>query len=259
MGNGFPISLNFSNNRSSNYSYTTSHTEIVYQIPPETQNILNEQRILLSKYEEKAKRQGNPKLYEENFKKLLDTFIKKLPSLELTSVIDKKPREHHIGFIGAVSSGKTSMINALFQKDLPVALGHCTDKCEIVHMQNNNIIWDVCGHNDDYKFYNPINLSFVKDLDKCVILFDNDIMMISNILKVVYQINASNMVIIRSKVDQHNEHNVRTIQEERMLDKQKIKNLLGIPMEIYYISSHNITKNLPEKFDWLKIKQVLNV
>ena len=91
------------------------------------------------------------------------------------------------------------MINALFRKNLPVALGHCTDKCKIVHIQNDNIIWDVCGHNDDFKFYNPMNSSFVKDLDKCVILFDNDISMIVNILKVVHKINPNNMVFIRTK------------------------------------------------------------
>ena len=259
MGNGgFPsISINLSGDRNSSHSY--SHTQIIYQVAPETEKLLNEQRIQLKKYEEEAIKQSNPRLYEENSRKLIDTFIKKLPALELTNIIVKKPREHHIGFIGAVSAGKTSMINALFQKNLPVALGHCTNKCEIVHIQNNNVIWDISGHNDDFKFYNPMNLSFVKDLDKCVILFDNDIAMISNILKVVHKINPYNMVIVRAKVDQHNNYNIRSIEEERKLDQQKVKNLLGVPIKVYYFSSHNIINNRYQYFDWFEVRQVLKI
>ena len=235
------------------------HHHTVYQVPPETQKTLDEQTEQLKKHENEAMERSDPKLYTKNSQKLVDTFIEKLASLELTDFIEKKTGENHIGFIGQVSSGKTSMINTMFNKNLPVALGHCTEKCEVVHKEGENIIWDVCGQNDDFKFYNPKNLSFVKNLDKCVILFDNDISMISNILKVVYTINPSNMVIIRTKVDQHHQFNVRTIQEEQKLDQEKVKTLLGVDMKTYCISSHNIMDKKPEIYDWLKVKQILGI
>ncbi len=94
----------------------------------------------------------NPQLFKPNCQQLLETFVEQLPSLNLTDYIVKQTGENHIGFIGPISAGKTSLINALFNKNLPVALGHCTDNCGVVHKENNNIIWDVSGQNDDYKF-----------------------------------------------------------------------------------------------------------
>lgn len=235
------------------------HTQTVYKVPPETQKILDKQTDQLKKFEEEAINLGNPKLYGKNSQNLIDIFVEKLPSLELTDVIDKKTGENHIGIIGQVSAGKTSFINAMFNKNLPVALGHCTEKCEVVHKDGYNLIWDVCGQNDDFKFYNPMNLSFVKNLDKCVILFDNDISMISNVLKVVHKINPNNMIIIRTKVDQHNQFNIRTVQEEHILDEEKVKNLLGVTMKTYCISSNNVIDNKPELFNWLEVKKVLGI
>ena len=235
--------------------YHRYHT--VYQTLPETQKVLDIQTEQLKKFEEEAKERSDPKLYVQNSQKLVDTFVEKLPSLKLTDVIDKQIGENHIGFIGQVSSGKTSMINAMFNKNFPVALGNCTEKRKVVHKEDENVIWD--GQNDDFNFYNPINLSFVKNLDKCVILFDNDISMISNVLKVVHKINPNNMVIIRTKVDQHHQFNVRTIQEEQRLDQEKVKNLLGVEIKTYCVSSHNIIDNKPNMYDWLDIKRILGI
>ena len=252
-------SLYFCQNMGGSGSREVHHHHTVYQVPPETQKVLEEQTQKLQEYEKDALDRHDPKLFEKNSKALMDTFVEQLPKLELTDIIEKKTGETHIGFIGQISSGKTSLINALFNKNLPIALGHCTDKCEIVHSENYNIIWDVCGQNDDFKFYDPKNLSFVKNLDKCVILFDNDIAMISNFLKVVHKINPDNMIIVRTKVDQYNKQHTRTIEEEKVLDKQKVKELLGIEIETYCISSHNIIDGKPGIHDWDALKEALGL
>jgi len=240
-------------------SKTIHHHHTVYQIPPETQKILESQKEKLKQYEEDAIKLHDPKLFEQNSKNLMDNFLEQLPNLKLTDVIEKNTGETHIGFIGPISSGKTTMINALFDKNLPVALGHCTDKCQMVHTENNNVVWDVCGQNDDFKFYDPENLSFVKNLDKCVILFDNDIMMISNFLKIIHKINPDNIIIIRTKVDQHTQLNIRSVEEERQLDMKKVNDLLGISMETYCVSSHNILKGNNNIYDWNIVKQKLGL
>lgn len=236
---------------------TVHHYHTVYQTSPETQKVLDTQTAELKKHEAEAMERSDPKLFEANSKKVFDSFVEQLPNLKLTDIINKKTGEHHIGLIGAISAGKTSMINALFNKNLPIALGHCTEECKVVHSENNNVIWDVCGQNDDFKFYRPENLSFVKNLDKVVILFDNDISMIANFLKVVHKINPDNMVIVRTKVDQHTISNIRTVAEEQLLDKKKVKELLGVPMETYCVSSHNISDNKNERFDWDLVRKKL--
>lgn len=228
----------------------------VYQVPPETQQLLNEQTKRIESLEKEAKEKGDPRLFEENSKKMMDTFVSQLSKLELTSIIKKKTGETHIGFVGPISAGKTSVINALFGLKLPVALGHCTQKCEVVHTENLNVIWDVCGTNDDFKFYKPESLSFIKDLDKVVIVFDNDIAMISNFLKVISTLNK-NIVIIRTKLDQFQAGHARSITEEKELDKKKVKELINIDLEIFYVSSHNVSGNKFQMFDWSSFRSEL--
>ena len=177
------------------------HTQTVYQVPPETQKQLDEQAVKITNLEEEAKKQGNPELYNVNSEKMFNNFVEKLDKLKLNEIIAKNTGEEHIGFVGIISCGKTSMINTLYNKTLPIALGHNTESCEVVHKEKNKIIWDVRGKNSDYKFYVAENLSFLKGLDKCVILFDNDIMMIADILKVINKINPDSMIIVRTKVD----------------------------------------------------------
>lgn len=233
------------------------HTE--YRVPPETQKTLDAQKEQLQKFEEEAMERSDPKLFEQNAKKLMNILIEKLPTLKLTDIIKKETGEIHIGFIGQVSAGKTSMINALFGLSLPVALGHCTEECQVVHKYDHNVIWDVCGQNDDFKFYKPENLSFIKNLDICIILFDNDISMIQNFLRVVHKINPDNMVIIRTKVDQHTSSSVRTIEEECALDSRKVEELLGAPIRTYCVSSHNVIKHTGSYYDWDIIKHKLRL
>lgn len=226
-----------------------------YQVPPETQSVLDSQAKQLKIFEEEAMVRSDPKLFEQNAKKLMEEYLDKLPRLKLTDIIKKETGETHIGFIGQISAGKTTLINTMYGLKLPVALGHCTEECMVVHKEEHNVIWDVCGYNDDYRFYKPENLSFIKNLDVCVILFDNDVKMINNILKVVQKINPESMVIIRTKVDQHTASSVRTVEEERILDTRKVEEIIGVPKETYCISSHNVEKRTGKYYDWEKIKE----
>ncbi len=130
-------------------------------------------------------------------------------------------------------------INALFSTDLPVALGHATDKCEIVYDKNNIIVWDVPGCDNDYNFYDPESLSFVKSLDKVIVAFDHDIAENKHMLKVIYKLNPTSLILVRTKIDQFQIGHIRTLEEERQLDQQKVFLLLGADLPVYFISAHN--------------------
>lgn len=196
-------------------------------VPPETVEKLAEQEVKIQEFEELAKSQGDPNLYTDNASKLLDTFLDNVESLKLTDLIKKETGENHVACIGPVSAGKTSFINASYGLNVPVAMGHCAGTCDVVYKDVFNVIWDVQGENNDFKWYDPNNLSFIKDLDKCLIMFDNDISMISNIIKVVYAINK-NILVIRTKCDLHSQFDHRSIEEEKKLDKKKLNELLGL-------------------------------
>lgn len=235
------------------------HYHTVYQTPPEVVEQLNAAQQKLQTYEQDAIDKGDPKLYAENAEKLLDSFLSKLPSLNLTDLITKETGEDHIGVLGPISSGKSTLLNTLFDLKLEVALGHCTKTCVPVHKTKDlQVFWDVPGSNDDYRFYKAENLAFVKSLDKCIILFDNDIAMISNIIKVVHTLNQ-NIILVRTKVDQYSVSHKRTISEEKAADQKTLNDLLGITLPIYYISSHNVTKNSSETYDWDLLKKTLEL
>ena len=236
------------------------HYHTVYQVPAEVTQQLKEQSDELANIKEEAIKQHDPNLFKENSVKMFNKLLENLPKLNLTDGIIKKTGETHVAFIGPISSGKTSTINTLFNKNLPVALGHCTDKCEAVHEHNELIIWDAPGNNDDFIFYDPVSLSFVKSLDKFIILFDNDIAMISNILRVVYAIN-NNIIVIRTKLDQYSSTNVRTVEQEKALDIQKIKNLLGedCGAKLFYTSCHNVTNKASLIYDWIAFTTELGI
>jgi len=227
-------------------------TNYVHQTPPQViQQVETQQKQI-----ETLKINQQTENYGTIMHNLTNNFIKNISELKLTEAITDKQGKKHIGFIGPISTGKTTMINTLCNIKLPVSLGHCTEGCKKVHTHDNTVIWDMCGTNDDYKFYNSKTLGFIASLDKVAILFSTDISAIANILRVVNEINP-NIVLIRSKVDQHNKLNCRSIEEEHVRDEQAVSELLGKNIKVYNTSSLNIMNSTGNKFDWEIVKNLL--
>jgi len=234
-------------------------THTVYQTPPAVLKELEEQKAKLTTLEEEATKRKDPLLFKENSTELINNLAKELPRLQLTNFIKKGTGEHHIGFIGPVSAGKTSYINALFGLKLPVAVSHCTEDCSVVHKDGKNIIWDVFGSNDSFHFFDADSLSFVKDLDVCVLLFCEDPAMVANMLKVVYAINK-NLIIIRTKCDLCSEDDARTIEEEKVMDGKKVNLILGTQnVKTYCISSRNVARKTGKEFDWKTVRGLMGL
>lgn len=206
-----------------------------------------EMQLQLKKVEEEAILAGKPELYAVNSAKLMDTLVEKLPTMKLTEGIQVKTGENHIGVIGNISVGKTTLLNVLFGLKLPVSMDHCTEGCEVVHKQGANVYWDVAGKNDDFRFYDPASLSFVKSLSTVVILYDSDMAMTANMIRVASKINT-NIVLVRTKVDQYRKNDLRTVEQIRERDATIAKTWLTDP-QIYFVSAHNITDG-GERFDW---------
>lgn len=241
-------------------SSETHHYHTEYVPDPETVRQLKEAEERIAKLEEEAREMGDPEHFTSNVGKLFNNFIDEVGSLKLTDVIDKSGGQTHIGFIGPVTAGKTTLINTLYGTSRPVALGHCTSECEVVHQNDKIVVWDLPGEDNSFKYYNPETLSFIKNLDYCVILFDSDVSVVSWIIKTVHAINPDSMVVIRTKVDQCGVDSERTVAEEKALDSIKTQELLGleVPPNTYAISSHNVMRERDEKFDWNDLRSMLN-
>ena len=208
-------------------------------------------RLLVEK--EEAKKAD---AFAEQLKKQFNNVLEGMGRLDLKDGITKVADEKHISFIGPVSTGKTTLQNVLFGINKEVALGHMTSKCEVVYTKAGLVVWDMPGEDMSFRYYKPETLSFIKSLDKCIVLFDSDIAAISWIIKAVYAINPNALVIARTKVDQYTEESVSTIEEEREKDGIKVQTLLGLekPFKTYCISSHNV-RNKRELYDWIEFKK----
>jgi predicted GTPase len=231
----------------------TQSVQTVYVANPETTKKLEVAQQQLATFEQQARAQGNPQLYTANATKLLDNFIEHLRELNLTEAIQKAPNERHVGVIGDISCGKSTFLNNMFGLSLPVALGHCTTKCEPVHRLRRAggdiVYWDVPGKNDDFRFYQVENLSFVKSLDVCIILYDNDIAMVRDVVRVVNGVCPGKVIAVRTKLDQYVAGNARTPSQEKQRDLQEITQL-GKALPLYFVSAHNIQFGRGERYEW---------
>ena len=59
------------------------HTNTVYQTPPEVTALVEKQTEQLKVFEKEALELHDPKLFQSNSSKLLDSFVEQLPSLTL--------------------------------------------------------------------------------------------------------------------------------------------------------------------------------
>ena len=240
---------------------TVHHYHTEYVPDPETIEALAKAEEDIAILEKEAEEMGDPNHFTNNIGKMFNNFVEKIGSLTLNDIIHKKPGETHVGFIGPVTAGKSSFVNEMYGLTEKVALGHCTKECNVVHTTNDGlVVWDMFGSDNDFKYYKPETLSFVKNLDYCVIMFDSDISVVSWIIKTIYTINPNSMIIIRTKVDQCGEDSERSIEEERILDGIKVQELLELeePFRTYAISTHNVKYSRGERFDWDELKLILN-
>jgi hypothetical protein len=189
-------------------------------------------------------------------KEKVEAHIETVKKMDLKSSIVKKAGERHVGIIGPVSSGKTTLLNVMFGLSRKVAMGHCTNECERVYDANNLVLWDTHGDDTSFRFFSPDQMSFIKGLDRCIVMFNSDIKSIENLIKIVYAVNPSALMIVRTKVDECEGSSAKTIKEEQFSDGEKVKDVfkLGKHFDTYCISSHNV-RNGKETYDWAHLKK----
>ena len=246
---------------SKTHTETKHHYHTEYVPDPETVAALEKAETKIENLEKEAMEMNDPNHFNNNVGKLFNNFIEKIQSLTLNDLIHKSPGEKHYGFIGPVTAGKTTMCNTMYGTTRPVALGHCTSECEVIYTNNHGtIVWDMFGADNNFRYYDPTTLSFIKGLDYCVVLFDSDIAMVSWIIKTVYAINPNSLIVVRTKVDQCKDDSERSIEEEKIMDGVKVQELLELeePFHTFVVSSHNVSRGEREIYDWNKLREIVN-
>lgn len=242
---------------SSSSSHTVCHVHHTVKKPdPVVEKARKKEEEKAARLKKEAEEAAKVEAFAEQLKKQFNNVIDGMGRLDLKEAITKVDGEHHISFVGPVSAGKTTLQNVLFDLDRPVALGHCTSKCESVHSEAGLVVWDMPGEDNSFRYYKADTLSFIKSLNKCIVLFDSDIAAVSWTIKAIYAINPEALVVVRTKVDQRTEDNARTVEEEREIDGKKVQELLGLeaPFKTYCVSSHSV-RDKGEQFDWVEFQK----
>lgn len=130
---------------------------------------------------------------------------------------------------------------------MQTALDDCTSGCKVVYNKDGLVTWDIAGDDQSFKYYDAETLSFIKDLDKCIILFD-DINCNQNIIKVIHAIKGDNIMVVRNKCDQRDVNDIRTVKEVKQRDTEKLK-ALGVDGEVLCISARDAV-NENYSHDW---------
>jgi predicted GTPase len=129
-------------------------------------------------------------------------------------------RARHVLVIGAVSVGKSSLLNVTFGLHLRVGVGHTTAVVDAVVNTGQVVVWDSPGADQDFEFYKPETLNFIYSMNLVVILFKTSLSTVGNIVRVVHKIKGSSgMNCVRTMCDMYQQGvDALTLQEETARD-----------------------------------------
>jgi len=198
----------------------------------------------------------DPVQYAKVKKECFDKFLQKLdPSLfndRLYALDGKK----HIGMYGVISTGKSTLINALFGRNLcAVGVGETTTEVKKIGEISNLVLWDLPGNSTHFNFLIFEQIAFLKSLSKICILVTASLNdpFYHDILKICGRIEQ-NVIIIINKIDDVEDN-------DRAGLKQQIKNELmahyGKDAPIFMISARNQVRGNLGYCEWQQMQDSL--
>jgi len=144
-------------------------SEFLYKMTPQQQADYTEaeKEIEQLRGEIEELRNGDPDKYATNERKYYDAFLGNVAKLPDPPKTDKRS----VAFIGLTSSGKSSIINKLFNTSCPTSAVRCTTGIQEVHSTDRLQIVDVFGNNDEETYAKTETLMQTKRMHMVVCLY----------------------------------------------------------------------------------------
>ena len=171
---------------------------------------------------------------------LFDRFVSNLSNMDLTTPLGHSPDIYRIGFLGKVSVGKSTLINAIFGKKV-TAMGRGTTTLKpTLIMQSlklgpaskrQTMVYDLPGDDSDYSYMDVEALRLVNGLDLLVVVFDDTIAYTLRVVKLALALRK-HIVFVRNKLDasddddDDDDDNELSWQDELERDKRKLVTML---------------------------------
>ena len=211
----------------------------------------------LTKENEQMKEQMKKQMKEPpNEDAAFDRFLAGLADVDLTPWYPKHPNIFRIGFIGKVSVGKSSLINALYgEKVAKTGRGATTMKPAFLGEMKltkaatrKTHIYDIPGDDSNYSYVDVEGLRMVNSLDLLVVVFDDTISYTVNFIKLAMTLGKY-IVFVRNKLDgddndEDDDSKELSWQEELEKDKEKLDQMLptSVPFPMFGVSAKNSLK-----------------
>ena len=181
---------------------------------------------------------------------VFDRFLASLSDLDLTPQYPKHPDIFRIGFLGKVSVGKSSLINALYgSKVAKAGRGRTTKTPTLVGelklamvTKKRTLIYDIPGDDSEYSYVDVKALQLVNSLDLLVVVFDDTISYSLKVLKLAKAL-GKHIVFVRNKLDNSDDDEL-SWQEELEEDKNELARMLptSVPFPMFGVSAKNSLK-----------------
>jgi small GTP-binding protein len=149
---------------------------------------------------------GDPRTMKVAKDRFYQAFLKELPKIVLC-LSDKFPHasfsngEKHVAFIGDVSVGKSSILNAFFNLKLPAGSDHTTKFVHSVCKVSNVVFWDTPGQNTDEQLLLTVeSVQVLNAMDLIVIMYTSDLNTVTDICSLVKALNRP-VALVRMKAD----------------------------------------------------------
>lgn len=155
--------------------------------------------------------------YDEFQKKTDDQFYEKVAEIE-DQVKSPIPS---VAFLGKTSTGKSSMINALFGTTCATSPIVCTKEANMVYENSDLQVYDVFGTNDIESYHNVELLMKTKTMHVVVCLYTESVESVLNQAKLLRALKVD-VIFVRNKCDQIDVADHPTVYEHELHMLQEI-------------------------------------
>ena len=158
--------------------------------------------------------------------------------------------------IGDVSVGKSSLLNKLIGLQLPTGVGHTTLGLQPVYSNDTVVVWDSAGCNQDFALLDPKTLSFIRDVNFVLVLYESSLVTAENVVAIAHCLKGnSGFTCVRTQCDKHDpRHDSRSIDEEMALDRAFL-NKRGVGASVALLRSSAVGGT--SAFDNGRVRQML--
>jgi len=198
----------------------------------------------------------DPVQYAKVKKECFEKFLEKLDPDLFRGNLYAMDGKKHIGMYGLISTGKSSLINALFgSNQCEVGAGETTVEIKKVGEIFNLVLWDLPGNSTHFNFLVFEQIAFLKSLSKICIVVQSSLNdpFYHDLLKICARIQQ-NVVIIINKIDLVEENDRAGFKEQI---KRELLNHYGKEAPICMISARNQIRGNLGYCEWQQMQDAL--